>query len=389
MVLRRRALRKSARRLQREDYSIGWICPLVIERAAAEAMLDERHESLPNYEDDINVYTLGRIGRHNVAIAGLPDASSLAMLFAAQHMRFAFRNIRVVLLVGIGGGVPGGENDVRLGDIVVGGVIQVDAGLMVPEDVDEDGFVVSGTTKQPSAELCDIIDAVRRRHQALPVAESPAFVGYLAKAIEERPRMEAHYPGADQDRIFEHTYDHKPDGPTCRNCDSEKIIHREARQRTEPRVHHGLIASANNVRKDGGTREKLRKKLNILCFEMEATGILNDRSWLVIRGISDYADSHKNDQWQPYTALAAAAYAKEWLSMFPEIGFVAVDPVVHRMLLRSAMSGFVFSRSVGIGLHWYLFGLRSREFSITIFRMMTEPISSTTCEQDNNTCFSN
>ncbi|KAM7186285.1 hypothetical protein V8F33_011881 [Rhypophila sp. PSN 637] len=34
---------------------------------------------------------------------------------------------------------------------------------------------------------------------------------------------------------------------------------------------------------------------------------------LVIRGICDYADSHKNEEWQGYAAMAAAVYAKELL----------------------------------------------------------------------------
>jgi hypothetical protein len=33
----------------------------------------------------------------------------------------------------------------------------------------------------------------------------------------------------------------------------------------------------------------------------------------VIRGVCDYADSHKNDAWHPYAAMTAAAYAKEFL----------------------------------------------------------------------------
>lgn len=36
------------RKLRHDDYQVCWICPLDIERTAAEAMLDERHESLPN-----------------------------------------------------------------------------------------------------------------------------------------------------------------------------------------------------------------------------------------------------------------------------------------------------------------------------------------------------
>jgi nucleoside phosphorylase len=48
---------------------------------------------------------------------------------------------------------------------------------------------------------------------------------------------------------------------------------------------------------------------------MEAAGLMDNFPCLVIRGICDYADSHKNKQWQGYAAATAAAYAKELLSM--------------------------------------------------------------------------
>jgi hypothetical protein len=67
--------------------------------------------------------------------------------------------------------------------------------------------------------------------------------------------------------------------------------------------------------RDGVTREKLRKELNILCFEMEAAGLMDNFPCLVVRGISDYADTHKNKQWQDYAAATAAAYAKELLGI--------------------------------------------------------------------------
>jgi hypothetical protein len=51
----------------------------------------------------------------------------------------------------------------------------------------------------------------------------------------------------------------------------------------------------------------------VLCFEMEAAGLMNYLPCLVIRGICDYADSHKNKRWQGYAAAAAAAYARELL----------------------------------------------------------------------------
>jgi nucleoside phosphorylase len=55
----------------------------------------------------------------------------------------------------------------------------------------------------------------------------------------------------------------------------------------------------------------------MLCFEMEAAGLMNSFPCLVIRGICDYADSHKNKRWQPYAAATAAVCAKEVLSAIP------------------------------------------------------------------------
>jgi hypothetical protein len=50
---------------------------------------------------------------------------------------------------------------------------------------------------------------------------------------------------------------------------------------------------------------------------MEAAGLMNTFPCVVIRGLCDYADSHKNKQWQEYAAATAAAYAKELLSVIP------------------------------------------------------------------------
>jgi nucleoside phosphorylase len=89
------------------------------------------------------------------------------------------------------------------------------------------------------------------------------------------------------------------------------------RERTEgednPAIHYGLIASANQVMKDALIRDTLAVEKDILCFEMEAAGLMNHFLCLVIRGICDYADSHNNKEWQGYAAMAAAAYTKDLL----------------------------------------------------------------------------
>jgi nucleoside phosphorylase len=71
--------------------------------------------------------------------------------------------------------------------------------------------------------------------------------------------------------------------------------------------------------KHGVTREKLRQERDIICFEMEAAGLMNNFPCLVIRGICDYSDTHKNKNWQPYAAATAAAYAKELLGVISPV----------------------------------------------------------------------
>ena len=71
--------------------------------------------------------------------------------------------------------------------------------------------------------------------------------------------------------------------------------------------------------------QRLGKELGVLCVEMEAAGLMDEFSCLVIRGTCDYADSHKNERWQPYAAATAAAYAKELLSIIPAQEVVAAS----------------------------------------------------------------
>jgi hypothetical protein len=107
---------------------------------------------------------------------------------------------------------------------------------------------------------------------------------------------------------------------------------RELREDQEVVVHYGTIASGSQVMKDATTRDMVSLEFGgVLCFEMEAAGLMNDFPCLVIRGICDYADSHKNKKWQPYAASTAAAYAKEVLSVIPG-SEVAITPTVDQSM---------------------------------------------------------
>jgi nucleoside phosphorylase len=116
-----------------------------------------------------------------------------------------------------------------------------------------------------------------------------------------------------------HPRDNKSDcTATCGN-DQLNLILRPQRAKDEdnPVIHYGLIASADQLMKDALVRDNLALENNVLCFEMEAAGLMNCFPCLIIRGICDYSDSHKNKTWQGYAAMTAAAYAKDLLLQIP------------------------------------------------------------------------
>ena len=284
-------------------------------------MLDHEHDSLPQPLQDSNNYILGRIGAHNVIIACLPAGvtGTISAANVAFQTRATFTSLRFVLMVGVGGGAPSAENDIRLGDIVVskpaktsGGVVQYDFG----KTVQKGHFERTGFLNRPPNVLLSAVSLLQAKHSM----ERTKIPLYLERMFSKYPRIKetARYMGSAQDRFFEATYEHVSESPTCGMCDSSRLVKRKERQNNSPAIHYGLIASGNQVMRNGRLREKLRKEHSILCFEMEAAGLMDIFPCLVIRGICDYADSHKNKVWQPYAAATAAAYAKELLYIIPE-----------------------------------------------------------------------
>ena len=283
--------------------------------AAATAMLDEHHNPLQQNPYDHNTYTLGRIGRHNVVLACLPTGT-LSVARVANLMLQTFEQIRFGLVVGIGGGVPSEENDIRLGDIVVskpteesGGVIQYDFGRTMHEG----RFERIGSLNRPPDVLLTALANLQSRH----MMRGHELVKYLSEMSRRYPRMATQFarPDMQHDLLYDAEYDHIRENATCSQCDIGRLVDREPRPFEDPFIHYGLIASGDQVIRHGATRERLRKELNVLCFETEAAGLMDDFPCLLVRGICDYADSHKNKLWQGYAAATAAAYAKELLSV--------------------------------------------------------------------------
>jgi nucleoside phosphorylase len=138
-----------------KDYTVGWICAIVTEYVAAQAFLDKEHGRPEKVSpSDNNNYALGEIAGHNVVIAVLPggEYGTSSAASVARDMLHSFPNVRIGLMVGIGGGAPSQKHDIRLGDIVVstsrdgtGSVFQYDFGKAVQGQ----SFCSTGFLNQP------------------------------------------------------------------------------------------------------------------------------------------------------------------------------------------------------------------------------------------------
>ncbi|KAF5972070.1 Pfs, NACHT ankyrin domain-containing protein [Fusarium bulbicola] len=312
-----------------DSYAIAWIAALPIERAAAEAMLDEEHaapSSFTRHQTDANVYTWGRVGEHIIVIASLAAGvyGTTSAATTASGLLASLPSIRVGLLVGIGGGIarPDDDRDIRLGDIAVsqpdgttGGVCQYDLIKAKSGDRRER----KGFLGQPPAVLLHALASIQADHERKD-SKVPCF---LQQMLEKNPKMGKRskrnpgyaHQGFENDCLFEASINHVP-GPDCRGCDAADMVRRDPRDTTDPDIHYGIIASGNTLVKDAAARDRIVADVgeDCICFEMEAAGLMNHFPCLVIRGICDYADSHKNDRWQRYASATAAAYAKELLA---------------------------------------------------------------------------
>ncbi|KAJ8132754.1 hypothetical protein O1611_g873 [Lasiodiplodia mahajangana] len=304
----------------RSIYTIGWVCAVNTELIPARAFLDEKHEGIGfKYAHDNNTYVLGRIKYHNVVIASLPDGTygEVAAANVARDMIRSFPNIRIGLMVGIGGGVPT-NHDIRLGDVVVSrpgdgssGVFQYDYG----QTIQDQAFVYTGVLNKPPDSVMTAVNILQSIHKT----EGHQLNEAIASILDRHPmlRDEFQRPAAGTDRLYRSDVVHAAKDGNCELfCgDESKLVFRNAqspRQRN-PEIHYGIIASGNQVMKNALIRDQLSKEKDVLCFEMEASGLMNQFPFLVVRGICDYSDSHKNSLWQGYAAMAAAAYTKELL----------------------------------------------------------------------------
>lgn len=264
---------------------------------------------------------------------------------AATHLRRSFPAIRLALVVGICGGTPGSE--MLLGDVVLSdGVVQYDFGRQLLGQFRRKDTVVDSLGR-PEFEIRAILAKLKGRLGRRKLVEG--LIKHLRSLSREMGDDAACYPGVEEDRLSDAAYRHKHrESSTCSvcylgadsvcevalntscqelGCDEERLVSRprleDARSRPEqsdvnprviPNIHFGLVASGNSIMKSGELRDEISRKAGTIAFEMEGAGVWDMFPCIIIKGVCDYADSHKNKRWQKYAAATAAACMKAFLA---------------------------------------------------------------------------
>jgi nucleoside phosphorylase len=269
------------------------------ETAAVKATFDSVKQI--NVQGDPNIYEIGTFDQNGEQRHVLFASSGMGTLNAsalATNALRTFPQLQHIVMVGIAGGCPNAakpDEHVRLGDVVVsgsGGIIAYD---YVKETVD--GRSIRSSPQKPSAALLKVVEHLQAE-----------------ELLGKRP-WDAISRAAFQ--ILGSDYSRPPNSKDVLHDGATAIAHPldSSRQGGMPRVFSGVIAAADTLLKNAATRDELRDRFGARAVEMEASGLQN-AAWhqgkdiFVIRGICDYCDSGKNDDWQKYAALMAASYAR-------------------------------------------------------------------------------
>lgn len=356
------ATRGHCRPHRREDFQVALICALRVEFDAVEALFDDYYEQDFSYSKargDPNAYTTGRVCSHDVVLAFMPGMGKVNSAGVAAGFRTSFPGIKLGIVVGICGGVPLGtddEKEVLLGDVIIStALIQVDFGRQYPNKaVRRD--TLQDNLGRPNAEIRAFQAKLSGSRGRRILRDKTSR--YLEELCEKDGFESSAYPGADSDKLYEPAYRHKHQDPNvcsiCANCQGpdddvcstalkssceelscleSKLVHRvrvekakgyspnghtpadaELREVQKPLIHFGVIVSGDSVMKSGHHRDEIATREKAIAFEMEGAGVWNNFPTVVIKSVCDYADSHKNKNWQRYAAATAASCMKAFLS---------------------------------------------------------------------------
>ncbi|CAJ0538740.1 Ff.00g067040.m01.CDS01 [Fusarium sp. VM40] len=353
------------------EYRIAIICALQSEAEQVRAVFDTFWADHPSGDgitkahNDPNHYTTGTIGVHNVVLAHMPSYGNKTSAAVASGIRHSFPDITLCLVVGICGGVPtAGGTEILLGDVIISDcIIENDLARQYPDqrrpvntlgyrhNQEVQGFLnmlqVNSLEHYTQTYLNDPSNSRRN----IPPTAKPTYLGFGQDKLFESNHRHKHHTqdhcsicdscSSDADAVCE-----KSENLDCETLGCYRRKHRNCPakpENTNPRVHFGKFASGDVVMKSGKHRDELANGLGAIAFEMEGAGVCRTIPCVIIKAVCDYADSHKNKEWQGYAAATAAACMKAFLKDWrPSVGMMSqVLTLLHsdpRIILKDAAS---------------------------------------------------
>jgi nucleoside phosphorylase len=301
----RSASRSSSSQELAQKAKVLIVTALPKEDAAIRTTLD--HSVSLGQRGDSNIYRLGTYDTRSDKRSVITASAGMGKLNAATvttHALRTFQNIEHIIMVGIAGGCPNPnkpDEHVRLGDIV----FSSNAGVIEYDYVKEtrDGRKIRSYPQRPSATLLHVANDLATRDL---MGERP-WVPIISAAIVKLGDKFAR-PAPSTDVLYEN-------GAVVSHPNDD-------REAGFPRVHGGAIGTADTLLKNDVARDELRDQFSVRAVEMEASGLQN-AAWsfgkdvFVVRGICDYCDEHKNDEWQNYAAIVAASYTRALVDAMP------------------------------------------------------------------------
>ncbi|KAL8407763.1 hypothetical protein RB594_006559 [Gaeumannomyces avenae] len=351
--------------IDRGGFRLAIICALRIESDAVRLLFDEIYEKKYGRETgDTNTYTTGRIGNHAAVLLLLPGMGMEASAAGARSLQSSYTNIKLALIVGVCGGLPQIRGrDAFLGDVIVSkSIVNHDFGRQYP-----DKFVVRSTEDtlgQTNNDIRGLLELLEGKDELdrLQKKARANLVTLQAAATAADKEWGTSYspPSDDADTMFPAKYDHIHRDEVCADCDEDPprfceqasrlscddvgcktrlCAPRQNRQQERPvelvpQVFMGRVACGNAVMKSGKHRDAVAKEHNVIAFEMEGAGAWNEVPCIVVKGICDYADSHKNKKWQNFAAATAASVAAAILDRY-EVPGGAMEGISKKRRLNS------------------------------------------------------
>jgi hypothetical protein len=291
-------------------YQVAWICASDSELSAARLIVNDRQQIAgPTVRvtsgDDAIICYLRRVAGHHVVMACFSKDLPYLNLKSSSLLR-TFPNIRLGLVVGIGSGAPSPQHDVRLGDIVVDGL-----------------STTSGSRKAPTVFRSAIAKSYVRQSV---MANAPGM--YIPERLTSEFRAKYARPPVSTDRLYRRGFTHPDPLKSCTEVchDPAHLVPRAKRVHEEPTIHSGTIDTSFGSIDNAGDRDSMAAELGVISFKPYQLD-LEGFPCLVISGICDYADSHKDELWQNYAASIAAMYAKDLLSVLSPETLDDMEPI--------------------------------------------------------------